>query len=40
MKQIRLNIVVIGSGLASISFIDKYLEKKKDILKKTLIIID
>ena len=28
MKQIRLNIVVIGSGLASLSFIDKYLEKK------------
>ena len=30
-KLKKLDIVVIGSGLASLSFIDKYLEKKRSI---------
>lgn len=28
MKKLKLNLVVLGTGLASLNFIDKYLEKK------------
>ena len=33
-KRVDFNLVVIGSGLSSLSFIDSYLEKNKKIDEK------